>query len=117
MKLTDLITEIPSPDENNLIDDLKKILQVWERKQYNSDQERWQEYFLDIEELVEDYEEEEVMNRPDLTGMMDEGSCGYTDKVGGEKLNTPGGTKGIPSDKRTSALLKLIRKEIKNIMQ
>ena len=28
MKLVDLITEMPSPDENNLIDDLKKILQI-----------------------------------------------------------------------------------------
>ena len=64
MKLVDLITEMPSPDENNLIDDLKKILVTWETKEYNTDQERWQEYFYDIQELIEDYEEEEVMDLP-----------------------------------------------------
>ena len=56
--------EMPSPDENNLIDDLKKILVTWETKEYNTDQERWQEYFYDIQELIEDYEEEEVMDLP-----------------------------------------------------
>ena len=64
MKLVDLINEMPSPDENNLIDDLKKILETWETKQYNSDEERWQEYFYDIQELIEDYEEEAVMDAP-----------------------------------------------------
>ena len=64
MKLVDLITEMPSPDENNLIDDLKKILVTWETKEYNTAQERWQEYFYDIQELIEDYEEEEVMDHP-----------------------------------------------------
>ena len=64
MKLVDLITEMPSPDENNLIDDLKKILVTWETKEYNTYQERWQEYFYDIQELIEDYEEEEVMDLP-----------------------------------------------------
>ena len=61
MKLVNLIKEMPSPDENNLIDDLKKILKIWDEKQYNSDEERWHEYHMDIEELIEDYEEEESM--------------------------------------------------------
>ena len=72
MKLVDLITEMPSPDENNLIDDLKKILEIWENKEYNTDQERWQEYHMDIQELIEDYEEEEVMDRPDIPSDLQE---------------------------------------------
>jgi hypothetical protein len=71
MKLVDLM-EMPSPDENNLIDDLKKILRTWETKEYNSDEERWQEYFYDIQELIEDYEEEEVMDRPDIPSNLRE---------------------------------------------
>ena len=71
MKLADLITEMPSPDENDLIDDLKKILEIWDTKEYNSDQERWQEYHMDIEELITDYEEESVMDAPSSSELSD----------------------------------------------
>ena len=68
MKLVDILKEQEDPKDNNdileagaIIDKLKKILQVWETKQYSSDQERWEMYFLDIQELVEDFEEEVSM--------------------------------------------------------
>tara|TARA_R110000765_G_scaffold290194_1_gene386185 strand:- start:52 stop:399 length:348 start_codon:yes stop_codon:yes gene_type:complete len=67
MKLVDLITEMPDMNEDrgdNVIDDLKKILNIWDEKQYNSDEERWHEYHMDIEELIEDYEEEEALDTP-----------------------------------------------------
>ena len=67
MKLADLINEQQFHDENDIIEDLKKILKTWETKDYASPEERFQEYYLDIEELVEDYEEEAVMDRPDLS--------------------------------------------------
>ena len=68
MKLVDILNEQESPQDNSdileaggIIDKLKKILQVWETKQYSNDQERWEMYFLDIQELVEDFEEETSM--------------------------------------------------------
>tara|TARA_Y100000593_G_scaffold64505_1_gene119051 strand:+ start:311 stop:802 length:492 start_codon:yes stop_codon:yes gene_type:complete len=75
MKLTDLLYEQPSPDENNLIDTLKHILESWERPDYRGGVESCEKsdhYFEDIRELIEDYEEEEVMNRPDLSDLNEQ---------------------------------------------
>ena len=43
---------------------LKNTLQVWQTKQYADDKSRWEEYYMDIVELVEDYEEERAMDTP-----------------------------------------------------
>jgi hypothetical protein len=69
MKLTDLIKEDFSKnlDENgghSIITALKNILQVWQVKQYADDRSRWEEYYMDIEELVQDFEEERAMDTP-----------------------------------------------------
>ena len=69
MKLTDLITEdfsknLNENDGDTLIQALKNILQTWETKQYADDKSRWEEYYIDIEELVEDFEEERAMDTP-----------------------------------------------------
>ena len=75
MKLTDLLKEQPSPDENNLIDILKQILVNWEHPQYKGGGlekcERSDHYYMDIEELIEDYEEEAVMNMPDVSNLQE----------------------------------------------
>ena len=67
-KLTDLLTEIPNLDEqpeDSLLNALKNILRTWETKQYPNDKTRWEEYAMDIEELVEDFEENMSINRDD----------------------------------------------------
>ena len=67
-KLTDLLTEIPNLDEqpeDSLLNALKNILRTWETKQYPDDKTRWEEYAMDIEELVEDFEENMSINRDD----------------------------------------------------
>ena len=69
MKLTDLIKEDFSKNLNenegdNLIQALKNILITWESKRYADDKTRWEEYFMDIQELIEDFEEEKSMNTP-----------------------------------------------------
>ena len=69
MKLTDLIKEDFSKnlDENegdNIINALRKVLVTWETKRYADDKTRWEEYFMDIEELVQDYEEDQINNTP-----------------------------------------------------
>ena len=69
MKLTDLITEdfaknLDESDGDNLIAALKTILQVWQTKQYADDKSKWEEYYMDIQELVEDFEEERSMDTP-----------------------------------------------------
>ena len=69
MKLTDLITEkfsknLDENDSDTLIQALKNILVTWETKQYADDKTRWEEYFMDIQELIEDFEEERAMDTP-----------------------------------------------------
>jgi len=83
MKLTDLIEQY-TPDDverpsqgfeqgdalssaDDIIDKLKYILKVWEEKEYNSDKERYEEYYMDIEDLVTDYEENQSIDRPDVS--------------------------------------------------
>ena len=77
MKLTNLIKEQHKPQnppqyntdndapsqgfekkEKNIstvIDMLTNILKAWEVKEYNSDKERYEEYYMDIEDLVTDF--------------------------------------------------------------
>ena len=69
MKLTDLIKEDFSKNLNEnegdtIIQALKNILVTWETKQYPDDKTRWEEYYIDIEELVQDFEEERAMDTP-----------------------------------------------------
>ena len=65
MKLVDILNEQESPKDNEgleeasgIINRLKQILETWQTKEYSNDKERWEMYYLDIQELVEDYEEE-----------------------------------------------------------
>ena len=50
---------------------------------------------------------------------VDEGSCGYSQEApGGEELDTPGGTKGMDADTRTTSMMReVIRKEIKKLSE
>jgi|TARA_B100001778_G_scaffold202004_1_gene166813 hypothetical protein len=69
MKLTDLITEDFSRNLNesealDIITALKNILHTWQTKQYADDKSRWEEYYMDIDELVTDFEEERLMDTP-----------------------------------------------------
>ena len=63
MKLTDLLKEQGSPDENNIIDQLKVALKRWEEDKappYDrlDSCERSDHYFEDIKDIVDDYEEQ-----------------------------------------------------------
>ena len=74
MKLTDLITEEFSKnlDENegdDIIQSLKRILVRWETKRYADDKSRWEEYFMDIEELIEDFEEDKSIDTPSSSSL------------------------------------------------
>ena len=80
MKLVDILNEQESPKDNSnleeaqgIINRLKIILETWQTKEYNSDQERWEMYYLDIQELVEDYEEEMSMLGITMDAPMNEG--------------------------------------------
>ena len=69
MKLTDLITEdfsknLDESDSDSIIQALQNILQIWQSKQYVDDKSRWESYYMDIEELVQDFEEERAMDTP-----------------------------------------------------
>jgi len=72
MKLTDLLREneeLPNRMESadDIITKLEEILKVWETKEYQSDQSRYENYYIDIEELVEDYKENQSIDTPDTT--------------------------------------------------
>ena len=49
------LKEQESPMENDIISDLKNTLATWETKEYASDKARWQEYYQDIENIVNKY--------------------------------------------------------------
>ena len=53
----------------------------------------------------------------DYQYVANEGSCGYSQEApGGKDLKTPGGTKGMPADKRTITMMReVIRKEIRSL--
>ena len=83
MKLTDLLEEQPSPDENNLIDILKNRLEKMEDPQYRGGSlqkcELSDHYLEDIRDIIEDYEEESGMDAiavgaDDAKDMMEEKS-------------------------------------------
>ena len=122
-KLTDLMNEVsgyeeqtiknyPLGDEggpsqgfsSNAIEDimfdLKNILKKWETKRYDSAEERYKEYFLDIEELVKDYE----------MGMTHD----YEDKKDDE---TERALSVDAPDRFEEQIRKKIRKEINRIFQ
>ena len=69
MKLTDLLKENeefnPMESADDIIDRLKDYLAEWKEKEYKDDVDRWSQYALDIENLVEDYEENQSIDRPD----------------------------------------------------
>ena len=76
MKLTDLITEdfsknLDESDSDQLIQALKNTLQIWQSKQYADDKSRWEEYYMDIDELITDFEEERVMDTPAPSQLAD----------------------------------------------
>ena len=71
MKLTNILNLKEQEEFNrmesadDIIAALEEILETWETKEYASDKERWNEYYLDIEELVEDYNENKSIDTPD----------------------------------------------------
>jgi hypothetical protein len=71
MKLTSLLKEQEEPNRMESADDiiakLEEILETWETKEYKSDEARWNEYYLDIEDLVTDYKENQSIDRPDTS--------------------------------------------------
>ena len=86
MRLTSLLKEQESPDENEIIDKLKYILERWEDPKYKGGGDnlrscpRSDHYFEDIRELVEDYTENFYMDLEDTndTGNIEE-SIGLKD--------------------------------------
>ena len=66
MKLTDLLKEQESPEENDIIDKLKDILETWRNTEYRGGGlevcERAAQYDLDIEELVEEFTDPDFMS-------------------------------------------------------
>ena len=75
MKLADLLTEanfstnMDVNESSTIIDALKKILVTWEHKQYADDKSRWEEYYMDIEELVTDFEEDRAIDTPSFSDL------------------------------------------------
>ncbi len=67
MKLTDLIKEDHvegMPNKDNVIDILRNMVRKWSTTTYINDKERGDDFFLDIRELIEDFEEEQTINYP-----------------------------------------------------
>ena len=74
MKLTNLLKEQPSPDENNIIDILKQTLASWAQSTYRGGLdscEKSDHYYEDIKDIVEDYEEEIYIDTPSSSDLSD----------------------------------------------
>jgi hypothetical protein len=78
-KLVDILNEQESPQDNDnledaqgIIDKLNNILSLWQTKKYETDKQRWEEYYLDISELVQDWEEETSMKGIALDSPLNE---------------------------------------------
>jgi hypothetical protein len=70
MKLTDLLREneeVPNRMESadDIISKLEEVLETWETKEYESDEARWKEYYMDIENIVVDFKENQSIDAPD----------------------------------------------------
>ena len=52
-------SEAPGTGAGVALGDLKKVLEKWEEGEYDSDEERWQEYAKDVQGLVDQHEGEE----------------------------------------------------------
>tara|TARA_R110001592_G_scaffold201748_2_gene450935 strand:- start:115 stop:693 length:579 start_codon:yes stop_codon:yes gene_type:complete len=93
-------TGFKSNDAEEILVDLKIMLKDWETKTYASPEERYKEYYLDVEDLVNDYE----------MGMTKD----YEDKRDDE---TERAISVDAPDRYNESLRKTIRKEIKRIFQ
>jgi len=60
-----IIVQEQMESTDDIIEVLERILETWETKEYESDEARWNEYHLDIEEVVEDFKENRSIDRPD----------------------------------------------------
>ena len=112
MKLTDLLKEQPSPDENNLIDILKDVLERWEKPEYRGGIDRCERsdnYFEDIKDVIEDYEEGSsqdaiAVGADDAKDFsmeekeVEEGTCGYGKN--GKTGKKPAGPDMLQEEKR-----------------
>ena len=47
-----VLREQGTPEENNIIDELRDILKTWETKDYPSAEVRYKAYYRDIENLI-----------------------------------------------------------------
>jgi predicted peroxiredoxin len=68
MKLTDLLKEDTisgmEASEASVIEILKHMLRKWSQTQYMDDKQRGDDFFLDVKEMIEDFEEQEVLDYP-----------------------------------------------------
>ena len=86
MKLTDLLKEefsknLDEGESDSLVQALKNILTIWENKKYPDDKTRWEEYYMDIEELIEDFEDNKRKDVP-----ADQVSSKSTEPLAEEKV-------------------------------
>ena len=79
---------------------LEDILKTWEEKEYDSDKDRWEEYYKDIEELVGEFREE-LKDEPEDDDDEEEPKKNDREVITGEKENS---------------LEEVIKKEIANMM-
>ena len=103
MKLTDLLNEQESPEENDLINRLKTTLESWRKPEYRGGGlescERSVEYDLDIEEIIEEFSDPNFMSG-------DERRSGQMSDEEADDLMTKG-------DINEQRLRKMIRKMIR----
>ena len=80
---------------------LEDILKTWEEKEYDSDKDRWEEYYKDVEGLVGEFREE-LKDEPEADDDEEKPEKNDREVITGEKANS---------------LEEIIKQEIMNMLQ
>ena len=101
--------------EEEILSRLEDVLEEWEEKEYDSDGERWEEYHMDIKDLVEEFRDE-LEDEPDDDDEDKEDDDEEEEDDEDEERPKKNGREVITGEKENS-LEEIIKQEIMNMLE
>jgi|2_EtaG_2_1085320.scaffolds.fasta_scaffold45612_2 hypothetical protein len=101
--------------EEEILSRLEDVLEEWEEKEYDSDGDRWEEYHMDIKDLVEEFRDE-LEDEPDDDDEDKENDDEDDDDDEDEERPKKNGREVITGEKENS-LEEIIKQEIMNMLK
>ena len=93
--------------EEEILSRLEDVLEEWEEKEYDSDEDRWEEYHKDIKDLVEEFRDE-LEDEPDDDEEDDDDDEEERPKKNGREVIT---------GEKENSLEEIIKQEIMNMLE